>query len=367
MAPSIFLIDGDNTLTELRQTPYDSEDILQRLLADHPSVLGVAGQSGRPPLLIKREFGVPETQDGAGRWSLDHLFVDHDGVLVLVEVKRGDDTPSRRQVVAQMLDYAANGVAYWSISRLTEDFVERVQKAGKEPELELTEFLGDQEPDAFWRQVEANLRAGRIRMVFVADRIPPELRRIIEFLNEQMRPAEVLGVEVEQFLNSGGLRTLVPKLVGDTQRAQAGKSVQVAGGPASEDDLLNGLITEDRAGADRLLNWLRQAGLNVGLPVGRKSILVQTRAANGKFADILSLDIAGRVWPNIAGLLNFPPFQDESARQSFLSGLRSIPALGLSPAPQYPSFHAKALVQDAPWNGLQKLINDIVGRLSMGA
>jgi hypothetical protein len=54
----------------------------------------------------------------------------------------------------------------------------------------LAAFLGPQEPDAFWRQVDANLRAGRVRMVFVADRIPPELRRIVEFLNEQMRPAE---------------------------------------------------------------------------------------------------------------------------------------------------------------------------------
>jgi len=32
-----------------------------------------------------------------------------------------------------------------------------------------------------------------IRMLFVADRIPAELRRIVEFLNEQMDPAEVLA------------------------------------------------------------------------------------------------------------------------------------------------------------------------------
>jgi hypothetical protein len=30
-------------------------------------------------------------------------------------------------------------------------------------------------------------------MVFVADHLPPELVRVIEFLNEQMRPAAVLG------------------------------------------------------------------------------------------------------------------------------------------------------------------------------
>jgi hypothetical protein len=30
---------------------------------------------------------------------------------------------------------------------------------------------------------------------FVADRIPPELGKVVEFLNAQMRPAEVLAIE----------------------------------------------------------------------------------------------------------------------------------------------------------------------------
>ena len=36
-------------------------------------------------------------------------------------------------------------------------------------------------------------------MIFVADRIPHELRRIVEFLNQQMDPAEVLAVELRQY------------------------------------------------------------------------------------------------------------------------------------------------------------------------
>ena len=39
--------------------------------------------------------------------------------------------------------------------------------------------------DEFFVRVGDNLRAGRIRMVFVADVIPDELMRITEFLNEQ--------------------------------------------------------------------------------------------------------------------------------------------------------------------------------------
>jgi hypothetical protein len=63
-------------------------------------------------------------------------------------------------------------------------------------------------------------------MVFVADRIPRELVRIVEFMNEQMRPAEVLAIEVEQFSDGKGIRTLVPRLVGATARAQAAKSIE---------------------------------------------------------------------------------------------------------------------------------------------
>jgi hypothetical protein len=62
-------------------------------------------------------------------------------------------------------------------------------------------------------------------MLFVADRIPAELRRIVEFLNEQMDPAEVLALELRQFQGEG-LRTIVPMLYGQTEGAQQKKSVQ---------------------------------------------------------------------------------------------------------------------------------------------
>jgi len=52
-------------------------------------------------------------------------------------------------------------------------------------------------------------------LVFVADIMPLELRTIIEFLNQQMNPAEVLGIEIRQYMGQG-LRTLVPRVIGQT-------------------------------------------------------------------------------------------------------------------------------------------------------
>jgi hypothetical protein len=62
--------------------------------------------------------------------------------------------------------------------------------------------------------------------VFVADVIPRELRRIVEFLNAQMTITDVLGVEVRQYRAPGtDMITLVPRLIGATEAARDTKRV----------------------------------------------------------------------------------------------------------------------------------------------
>src|SRR5690606_29599055 len=99
----IFLIQGTE-LTVLIDRPYESEDVLQRALADFPAVLAGGATSGdgeRRLLLVRREKGIPTTDLGGSTFSVDHLFVDPDGVPVVVEVKRSSDTRIRREVVGQ--------------------------------------------------------------------------------------------------------------------------------------------------------------------------------------------------------------------------------------------------------------------------
>jgi hypothetical protein len=45
------------------------------------------------------------------------------------------------------------------------------------------------------RRASAN---SRLRLIFVTDEIPDQLRTIVEFLNEQMTQTEVLAIEVYQ-------------------------------------------------------------------------------------------------------------------------------------------------------------------------
>lgn len=223
MSNKIFILDGDGELSELRETLYDSEDLLQKLLSDFPELLAGAQINSSDPrrwILISREIGIPDNENVGNRWSLDHLFIDQDGIPTLVEVKRSTDTRIRREVIGQILDYASNSVAYWSVQEIISLFETSCEENNLIPEAELKRLLQDEEEISdFWEMVSTNLKAGKIRMLVVADKIPKELRRIIEFLNGQMSPAEILGIEIKQFSNRT-LKTLVPTVFGHTSLSE---------------------------------------------------------------------------------------------------------------------------------------------------
>jgi hypothetical protein len=84
---------------------------------------------------------VPDEEGGVGRWSLDHLFLDQDAVPTLVEVKRSSDTRIRREVVGQLIDYAANAVVYWPVEALRGAFESRLEREGLDADTELAAVL----------------------------------------------------------------------------------------------------------------------------------------------------------------------------------------------------------------------------------
>lgn len=214
----LFLNRGDG-LIELVEQHYDAEPVLQQLLAEHPQLLAGAEIDPDEPrrfLLVRREAPV------AGL-SLDHLFLDQDAIPTLVETKRRQDTRGRREVVAQMLDYAANVATHWTAEVLREWHAHRCESSGTKPEEDLTAFEHGLADDVtFWARAGENLIAGNVRLIFVSDTIPDGLRVIVEFLNERMSPTEVLAVEVRQFL-AGGDQILQARLLGQTARARETK------------------------------------------------------------------------------------------------------------------------------------------------
>ena len=366
MSSTVFIVDPDNKLTQLRRTPYDSEDLFQTLLADHPAVLGLASGGSGALLLVNREHGVPEAEGGAGRWSIDHLFIDREGVPVLVEIKRATDTRIRREVVAQMLDYAANGVAYWSIDQMI-SAVEVAAPTGVDGDVgRLEAFLDGADSETFWRRVEANLSSGRIRMVFVADRIPHELRRIVEFLNGQMRPAEVLAIEVEQFATHDGLRLLTPRLVGATERARTVKAVQGAKPAIDVEDWLSNLTAvkgDDIARlARKAADWFAQHGCGLEPNAGQDALIVSRIDAKDHCRRLFGIRDTGRLEVALASMKNSPAFVDPDLRTTILKRLAALP-VKTKPADNsngWPSIVLLELIDPSAWQGFTSIAGDII-------
>lgn len=222
MSGKIFVLRAGEGLVELQQERYENEDLFQTLIEQYPAIL--AGDQMTPDnprrwLLISREMNVPLDE---GRGSLDHFYVDQDAIPTFIEVKRGTDTRIRREVVGQMLDYAANGKRYWSIGMIRELYDKHTHAGG----VTLTDIgVTEDAEETFWQTADRNLRNGKIRLLFVADEIPDSLQAIIEYLNEQMTDTEVFGIEIKQFVGTDGItKTLVPNLVGRTAKADNAKS-----------------------------------------------------------------------------------------------------------------------------------------------
>lgn len=336
MSGTIYLIKDDSKLVEMKEEPYNSEDLLQELLERYPNLLAgdqIDSVSPRKWLLVKREIALASEEEGSGRWSVDHLFLDQDGIPTLVEVKRSTDTRIRREVVGQMLDYAANAVVYWPVENLRAHFEVTCEKRNEEPESALSGFLSSElSQDEFWQKVKTNLQAGKIRLVFVADKIPRELRRIIEFMNEQMDPAEVLGVEISQFIGENH-KTLVPRIIGQTEEAQKKKGVQSQlslqwDEPLFFEALKSRYAEEEVTAARRLLEWMKTRASRLFWGKGSRSgscTLVVKKDGVEQFP--AALWTYGSVEIEFQYLKNKPPFADRELRLELLRRLNEIPGI----------------------------------------
>jgi hypothetical protein len=374
--PTIFLIDDNNRIVEMKDRPYDSELLLQELLAKFPSVLAGDQMNGDAPvkwLLVAREVGVPDDEGAADRWSLDHVFIDQSGIPTLVEVKRSSDTRIRREVVGQMLDYAANAVLYWPVETIRQRFEETCRDARKEPAIEVADFIGaatdadvENRIARFWDSVETNLRAGKIRLIFAADAIPPELKRVVEFLNEQMNPAEVLAIEIRQYVGTG-VRTLVPSVIGKSKVAVVASAADTSV-HWDRKSFMNKL--QERKGADAvavataILEWAPEHCPTIWYGNGRLdgSCFLGVSCEGVKYP-ALSLWTSGVIQLQGQALQQRGVGAPEV--DSFISALRLIPGITLpnDAALRYPTFQLLLLKEKTALARFLSAVDDLVEQI----
>lgn len=225
--PEAYILGDDSDTKAMRRLRCKDEgEEIQDLLENNLDLL--PGDQIRPEdpcrwILLKREMPVPGPNGGSNRWSIDFFLADHKGVPTFVECKRFRDTRSRREVVGQMLEYAANGQFYWdrdSIRRVAEeslgdDFEDAIRS--------LDPDTGETSDD-FFAAIENNMNEGQLRLVFFLEEAPIELKSIVDFLNRQMERTEVLIVEARLY-ETDETRIVVPSLFGYTEEARRIKKV----------------------------------------------------------------------------------------------------------------------------------------------
>lgn len=199
----------------LRRLPFDEtqgEDWLQQVLDDVPSVLPVCEIDERLELPL---FSLGrEVSTDAG--PIDNLFISKNGYLVVVETKLFRNPEARRQVVAQLLDYASHARA-WRYTDLNE--LSAKQRAGSS----LYEVVNPEGmSEAEWiDRVNENLEAGRMTLLVVGDGIRSEAETLVDAVsghpNFQFRLALV---ELRVFATNDAERIIVPATLLKTQEIE---------------------------------------------------------------------------------------------------------------------------------------------------
>lgn len=247
MGSHVFVVDGESGLRPLRRVEFPTEKQLDGYIERYPDLLASALSSDERELrfiLVETQAPIDDPESRSGRWAADALFLDQYGVLTIVEDKLSGNPEIRRKIIGQMIEYAANLLETLTVDGLQQ----RLARTYGDDTQIVAGLLADDEPDEnaetnFWTNVERNLQAGLLRMVFVSNHLPSELRRTIEFLNRYMGPMEVLGVEIDRRGDAEkpeGPEVLVTSTVGEIVKKSKPPGTGSRGkAPLSNEDFLN--------------------------------------------------------------------------------------------------------------------------------
>jgi hypothetical protein len=128
--------------------------------------------------------------------SVDNLLVTARGDLVLVECKLWRNPEARREVVAQIMDYA-HCMASWSYEDLEAAISRGTTPDGERPSGKLYDIVGGEqvsEEAAFVDAVARNLRLGRFLLLLVGDGIREGVETLADYLQSHPGLRFTLGL-----------------------------------------------------------------------------------------------------------------------------------------------------------------------------
>jgi len=162
-----------------RRYPQFDEKWFRDLLFKYPSLLPSSEiePAFRELEPIARELPV------AGM-SADLLFVNSEGYIAIVETKLLRNPGSRREVVAQVIDYACQ-MSEWSYAQLVEAVRMATKSSDSDPLLTIMRKAAQDGPfdeNEFVESVSRNLRKGRFLLLIIGDDASAEAERMVDFI-----------------------------------------------------------------------------------------------------------------------------------------------------------------------------------------
>ena len=217
MYGTMALLSGTGRMEEGRRVylgdlPGKNEAWLRDTLFTHPDLLPVQD--------IDTTFGplVPlcrELRSDAG--VIDAVFINEFGRLTIVECKRWTNPQSRREVVAQTLDYVA-ALSRWSYADLQRQVSAALKQTGNVPYELLREAGHAMREQDFVDAVSRSLQEARILVLIAGDGVREGLQSITDLIGRSATMAFSFGlVEVALYQFNGGQVAIQPRILAQSE------------------------------------------------------------------------------------------------------------------------------------------------------
>jgi len=220
-----------NKLNKVQVEGFHSEEELVHLLEDHAELIPaneIVGEASEDTPSLK--FMVLKREAGITPGSIDLLLIDNQAILTVVEVKLRANRELRRTVLGQGLEYVAD-----LVTKSAQDLWEITGKDPSDLAVLWEKSEDEMDRESFLQQLNENLSRGLIRLIILADELPPETRKVIEFLNSYSNLL-VFGMEVKQIPIDREKKIIIVDLIGPSEEDRA-KKIR-AKGPSYADCLL---------------------------------------------------------------------------------------------------------------------------------
>ena len=127
----------------------------------------------------------------------------------------------RREVIAQVLDYAANAPRLWRSDDLRQAAEATQRKRGLSLEVANNELCTSEYDDAgdLFDRAITNLGERKLRIVLFLEAAPPELKTLVEFLVTEFSRIQIVLVEAKRY-RSDGMEVVAPTVWGYTERVR---------------------------------------------------------------------------------------------------------------------------------------------------